>query len=103
MSEFVSKIVDIALADSSAASLRDEGNHLVHGANRVYGLRFVAQESARGRNEQGGFDVKQSNPLTMELSNQIELVATQSTGCDGQLNVNISNCSHIIGERLSRG
>jgi hypothetical protein len=35
MSEFVPKIVDIALADSSAASLLDEGNHVVDGTNRV--------------------------------------------------------------------
>lgn len=46
MSEFVSKIVDITLSDPSATSLLDEGNHIVQGANRLYGLWLLPQESA---------------------------------------------------------
>ena len=103
MSEFVPKVADIAWTDSSAARLLDKGNHFVDGAYRVYELRFVAQNSARGCNKQGGFDMKQSDAFTMELSNQIELVVTQGTGCEGQLNANTSNRFHIVREGGSLG
>ena len=61
----------------------------------------MAQDSPGGRNEQGGFDVMKPDPLTMELSSHVELVAGQSAGCDGELSVNVSNHFHVIGKRLS--
>jgi hypothetical protein len=64
-------------------------------------LWLVAQDSTGGGNEQAGFDVMQPDSLTMELPSHIELVAGQSAGCDGELNVNIFNRLYVIGERWS--
>ena len=68
---------------------------------RLEGMWLVAQDSTGGGNEQAGFDVTQPNPLTMKLSSHVDLVARHSAGCDGELNVNVSNHFHVIGKRLS--
>ena len=99
----MSKIVDVTVADSSATSLLDEGNHVAQRANRHGGLGLVAKESARRGHEQGGFDVKRTDSPTMELSSYIELVAAQTAGRDGKLIVEISNRFRITGERFPPG
>lgn len=104
MSEFAPKIVDVTLGDSSATSLLDKRNHVAQGANRNGGLGLVAQESARCGHEQGGFDMKRTDSPTMELSSHFEIAAAQTLWRHGEeLNIELSNRFHIIGESLSGG
>jgi hypothetical protein len=83
--------------------LLDKGNHVAQGANPFYRLRLGTQELARRGHEQSGFDVKQSDSLTTELSSNIELIAAHRPRRDGQLSVEIINRVRIIGESLSGG